>query len=200
MLARERWLVRGTGWWFVLPAILAVAGIVALMVVGKQIGLLAWPFAAGSMVLGLVAWRLYESDGPERSLLRAMGASILIAIAFYAVIAPALTSLFPSVALAQVLREADCKNPQAAAAGYHEPSLVFLAGTQTQLTDGAGAAEFLRQGPCRFAFVEARHERNFVQRAEATGLRYTQGPRIDGINYSAGRTISIAVYQSEASQ
>ena len=200
VLARDRWLVRGTGWWFVLPTILGIVAIVGLMVVGKQPGLLAWPFAAGAMILGLVAWRLYEADGPERSLLRAMGASVLIAIALYAVIAPALTPLFPSAALAQALRETDCKQPLVAAAGYHEPSLVFLVGTSTQLTDGAGAAEFLRQGPCRFAFVESRHERNFVQRAEAIGLRYAPGPRIDGINFSIGRTISIAIYQSEGNQ
>ena len=31
--------------------------------------------------------------------------------------------------------------------------LVFLAGTATRQTDGAGAAEFLRGGECRFAFV-----------------------------------------------
>ena len=86
----------------------------------------------------------------------------------------------PGAALAQALREAGCPRPVAAAAGFHEPSLVFLAGTSTQLTDGAGAAEFLRRGGCRFAFVESRHERSFAQRAEALGLRYTLGPRIEG--------------------
>ena len=197
VLRRERWLVRGTGWWFVLPTILALVGIVGLMVIGKQIGLLAWPFAAGAMIFGLIAWRLYEADGPERSLVRAMTAAVLIAISLYAVIAPSMSALFPSAALAQAMRESNCKQPLAAAAGYHEPSLVFLVGTSTQLTDGAGAAEFLRQGACRFAFVESRHERSFVQRAEAVGLRYTPGPRIDGINISIGKAISIAIFQSE---
>jgi 4-amino-4-deoxy-L-arabinose transferase-like glycosyltransferase len=197
VLARERWLVRGTGWWFVLPTIIAIVGIVGLVAVGKQLGLLAWPFAAGAMIFGLFAWRLYDADGPERSLLRAMAASILIALSLYAIIVPSLGALFPSVALSQALRESDCKQPLAAAAGFHEPSLVFLVGTATQLTDGAGAAEFLRQGSCRFALVESRQERNFVQRAEAIGLRYAPGPRIDGINASIGRTISIAIYKSE---
>src|SRR5262249_44119323 len=158
------------------------AGIIALMVFAKQLGLLAWMFGAASIIFGLFAWRLYEADGPERSILRAMGASILLAITFYAVIIPALRPQVPSVALARVLRESGCAQPLAASAGYHEPSLVFLAGTSTFLTDGAGAAEFLRQGPCRFAFVEARNERHFVLRAEAIGLRYAQGPRIEGIN------------------
>ncbi len=52
-----------------------------------------------------------------------------------------------------------------------------------RLLDGAGAADFLRPGGCRFAFVEARHERGFLRRADAIGLRYAPGPRIDGYNY-----------------
>ncbi len=75
---------------------------------------------------------------------------------------PSLTQLFPSATLARVLRDSGCHAPVAAAAGYHEPSLVFLAGTSTELTDGTGAAEFLRGGDCRFAFVESRHEQEFL--------------------------------------
>jgi 4-amino-4-deoxy-L-arabinose transferase-like glycosyltransferase len=197
LLARQRWMVRGTSWWFVLPTVLAVAAVVAQIVITRQLGLLAWPFAAGAMILGLIAWRLYEVDGAERSLLRAMAASILLAAACYGVVGPALQPLFPSVALARIVRDSECKQPLAATAGFHEPSLVFLVGTSTQLVDGAGAAEFLARGSCRFAFVEARHERNFAQRAEAIGLRYAPGPRLEGINYSTGRSVSIAVYLSE---
>ena len=57
------------------------------------------------------------------------------------------------------MRNVDCPAPGTAAAGFHEPSLVLLVGTDTQLTDGAGAAEFLRHGGCRFAFIEARWRR-----------------------------------------
>ena len=73
---------------------------------------------------------------------------------------------------------------------------MFLAGTATRLVDSVGAVEFLRGGECRFAFVESRQERSFAQRAEAIGLRYTAGPRIDAINISSGRPITIAVYRS----
>ena len=198
VLARERWLVRGTSWWFVLPVILAVGGIVAAMVISRQLGLLAWPFAVGAVIFGLLAWRLYDADGAERSLLRAMVASVLLAVSIYAILVPSMaTTLFPSVALARVVRTAECPNPVAAAAGYHEPSLVFLAGTSTRLTDGAGVADFLRQGGCRFGFIEGRHERSFLRRAEAVGLRYSPGPRIEGFNVATGRQITVAVYRSE---
>ena len=138
--------------------------------------------------MGFLAWRLYEADGAEHSLLRAIVAAILICDRDFRLdraVARAHCSRAPT--LARVLRDSGCAQPVAAAAGYHEPSLVFLAGTATRLTDGAGAAEFLRGGECRFAFVEARQERSFAQRAEAIGLRYTRGPRIEAINISNGQ-------------
>ena len=148
------------------------------------------------MVVGLLAWQLYDADGAVHSLLRAVAASILLVMALLGFIVPALTPLFPSVALANVMRESGCREPAAAAAGYHEPSLVFLAGTATRLTDAPGAAEFLRGGECRFAFIEARHERSFAQRAEAIGLLYSPVTRIDAFNIGSGRAATIAVYRS----
>ena len=197
-LARQPWLTRGTGWWFGFPLIAGIGAVVGLVIVARALGLAAWPFLAGAMVFGFLAWWLYAADGAERSLLRAVIASILLAIGIYAVIIPYL-GVSPGVALAQALREAGCSRPVAATAGFHEPSLVFLAGTSTRLTDGAGAAEFLRPGGCRFAFVESRHERSFAQRAEALGLRYTQGPRVEGINLGSARRVTIAVYRAAPS-
>jgi hypothetical protein len=114
-------------------------------------------------------------------------------------IVPSLGQLFPSPTLARILRDSGCARPEAAAVGYQEPSLVFLAGTATRLADTLGAVEFLRGGECRFAFVEAREERSFAQRAEALGLRYSAGPRIDAINISTGRPITIAIFRSVGS-
>jgi hypothetical protein len=68
------------------------------------------------------------------------------------------------------------------------------------LTDGSGAADFLGQGTCRFALVESRSERAFIQRAEAIGLRYNAPVRIEGYNISQGRAISIAIFRSEGTE
>ncbi len=198
VFSENRWLVRGTMGWFLLPVVIGIAGIVGLVVIGRQPGFLAWPFAAAAIIFGLFAWRLYEVDGAERSLLRASAASVLVGITVYAVIFPSLTALFPGAALAGLLKDADCPRPLAAVAGIQEPSLVFLLGTETRFTDGAGAADFLRLGPCRFALVEARSERSFVQRADAIGLRYAPGPPpVEGYNISNGRAVKIAIYRSQ---
>jgi hypothetical protein len=123
----------------------------------------------------------------------------MLAIAIYGVIIPSLTTAFPSATLVRMVHAANCRPAMVAAAGYQEPSLVFLLGTDVAMVDGTDAAEFLLQGGCRFALVEARHERAFLRRADALGLRYLPPQRFDGYNYSTGRAISISVYQSEAS-
>lgn len=200
VLSRTPWVVRGVSWWFVLPLVLSVASIILAMVLLRQPEFLAWPFAAGALIFGLFAWWMYDDHRAERSLLNAVGASWFLAVCVYGVVLPSLTPLFPSVQIARALRSVECVGPTAAAAGFQEPSLVFMVGTSTLLTNGSGAADFLRQGSCRYALVEWREERAFAQRAEAIGLRYAVGARIDGYNFSQGRAISVAVFRSEGTE
>lgn len=200
VLSRTPWIVRGSAWWFVLPLILTFSCVVGAIALLRQPEFLAWPFAAGALILGLFAWWMYDDHRAERSLLNAVGASWFTAACVYGVIVPSLAPLFPSVQIARALRSVECIGPQAAAAGFQEPSLVFMVGTQTLLTNGSGAADFLLQGSCRFALVEWREERAFAQRAEAIGLRYNAGARIDGYNFSQGRAISVAVFRSEGTE
>jgi 4-amino-4-deoxy-L-arabinose transferase-like glycosyltransferase len=196
VLSQRPWLVRGIMWWFLAPCIVSVLAIVGAVIIARDLVFLAWPFFAAAIVCGLFAWQLYEDDGAERAFMRATAAAVLMAFGIYGVVVPSLTPGFPSVMLADILRESGCGHPVAASAGYEEPSLVFLAGTATHFTDAEGAADFLRQGPCRFAFVDARAERAFALRAQAIGLRYDRGPRVDGYNISVGKPLSIAVFQS----
>ena len=199
VLSRRPWLVRGTIWWFLAPVIVSIIAIIAAIVISRDLVLVAWPFLAGAVVCGLFAWQLFDDDGAEHAFVRATAASVLMAIGIYAVVVPALTPAFPSVALAEVLHDASCPHPVAASVGYEEPSLVFLTGTTTHFTDAAGAADFLRQGGCRFAFIESRKERAFALRAEAIGLRYNAGPSVEAFNISIGHPITIAVFQSAES-
>jgi 4-amino-4-deoxy-L-arabinose transferase-like glycosyltransferase len=194
------WLMRGTAWWFVIPVLASVIAVVGAVTLTRQPVFLAWPFVAVALIFGLVAWWLYDDNRAERSLLNAVVAAMFMAAAIYGVVVPAITPLFPSAEIARALRNVACVGPRAAAAGFHEPSLVFMTGTSTLLTDGSGAADFLRQGSCRFALVEQRSERGFAQRAEAIGLRYDVAARVDGYNISQGRAISIAIFRSEGTE
>jgi len=194
------WLMRGPAWWFAIPALASLAAVIGAVTVTRQPVFLAWPFVAAALIFGLFAWWLYDDNRAERSLLNAVVAALFLAFAIYGVVVPALTPLFPSAEVARALRNVVCVGPKAAAAGFHEPSLVFMTGTSTLLTDGSGAADFLAQGSCRFALIEQRAERNFAQRAEAIGLRYELASRVEGYNISQGRPISIAIFRSEGTE
>lgn len=197
VLSRAPWLVRGAAWWFAVPAVFSLAAIIIAIMLLHQPEFAAWPFAGVALICGLFAWWMYDDNRAERSLLNAVAASLALAICIYGIVLPALTPLFPSVQIARALRSVECIGPRAVAAGYHEPSLVFMVGTQTLLTNGSGAADFLGRGSCRFALVEGREERAFAQRAEAIGLRYAVADRVEGYNFSQGRAISVKLFRSE---
>jgi 4-amino-4-deoxy-L-arabinose transferase-like glycosyltransferase len=194
------WLMRGSAWWFAIPALASLIIIVVAIKITRQPVFLAWPFVAGALIFGLFAWWLYDDSRAERSLLNAFVAAIFLAFVIYGAALPALAPLFPSAEIAHALRNVVCVGPKAAAAGFHEPSLVFMTDTSTLLTDGSRAADFLGQGSCRFALVEQRSERAFVQRAESIGLRYNVATRIEGYNISQGRAVSIAIFRSEGTE
>jgi 4-amino-4-deoxy-L-arabinose transferase-like glycosyltransferase len=197
-LATMRGMQFGLAGWMIVPLVFGILTVAGFIMLQGELGLLAWPFAAGAVVMGLFAWRLFDLDGAERALLRAFAASLLITATIFGLLLPSLTALFPSRALATAIRSTNCAAPAVAAAGYYEPSLVFLLGTQTRLTDAAGTVEFLREGDCHFAILQGRHERVFAQHAEASGLRYAPLTRVEGFNFSTGRRVNIAVFRSAA--
>jgi 4-amino-4-deoxy-L-arabinose transferase-like glycosyltransferase len=195
-LSKNRWLTPGAAGWFLFPAVIALAIPVGFFMLERDLGLIAWPFAAAAVIFGLFAWWLYAVDGAERALLRGVTASVFVAIAVYAVTFPMLPALFPSALVAAEVRAGGCAQPRLASTfAYQEPSLVFLLGTDTRFTDGVGAAEFMKGGPCRFALVDPRSERSFVQRANALGLRYALSQRIDGFNISNGKRFAMTVFR-----
>jgi len=194
-------LTRSTVMWPLLSAVLPAIAIVGLIWMRGQFGWLAWPFAAGAAIFGFYAWRLYDIEGAERSFWRAGLAALFVMVAVLGVAVPLMRPIFPSRDLATLIQYSGCRNPVVAAAGFHEPSLVFLVGTHVRLVDGAGAAEVLRQGECRLAIVERGQERAFAQRAERNGLRYSLRGRLENtFNINGGRPNNFAIFRSESAR
>ncbi len=197
-LSENPHLTRFTVMWPIFMAVIPAAAVWLVLYLRGQFAWLAWPFGAVGLIFGFYAWRLYDVEGAERSFLRAVIGMLFMIVAVLGVAIPLMRPVFPSAALAEIIRGVDCRNPVIAAAGFHEPSLVFLIGTRTRLVDGSSAAEILRGGDCRFAIVESRQERAFAQRAEQIGLRYRLGRRLDGgFNINGGRQVSFAIYRAE---
>jgi 4-amino-4-deoxy-L-arabinose transferase-like glycosyltransferase len=198
VLSTNPHLTRFTVMWPFFAAVIPAAAVWLVVYMRGQFAWLAWPFGAVGLIFGFYAWRLYDVEGAERSLLRASLGMLLMTIATLGVAIPLMRPIFPSGALTDLVRDADCPNPVIAAAGFHEPSLVFLHGTRTRLVDGSTAADILRGGDCRYAIVEARHDRAFAQRAEQTGLRYRLRGRLENaFNFNGGRSLAFTIYRTD---
>jgi 4-amino-4-deoxy-L-arabinose transferase-like glycosyltransferase len=195
-LSPSRWLQNATIGWFLLPLGVFIASVIFIAYAGRSVGYLSWPIAAFATTIGAFAWWLYTNREIEQALLKAIAAALLVSIAFHGLVLPALAYVSPSPEIARYLRDAPCSQPRLASAGYQEPSLVFLAGTQTVLTDGRGAAEFLRDGGCRYVAVESRQLRNFTQYAENAGIRYEAVGRVERFNLARVRRATILVFRA----
>jgi 4-amino-4-deoxy-L-arabinose transferase-like glycosyltransferase len=200
-LSKRPALARAVVWWAIVPLVFSGLAIGASLMIGGHLALPAWPFFAAAIVYGVCAWRSYGVAGAELAFLRGLAAAILLAIGICGIVLPSLDAAFPGVALARLLHGVACDHPVAASAGYEEPSIVFLAGTETHLTDGAGAADFLKadhphQARCPIAFVEAREQTAFAKRASAIGLHYGAAGQLHGLNISNGHWIDVTVFQS----
>ena len=93
----------------------------------------------------------------------AIGSALFFAWTTSAVL-PKLDRFFPSASLVEQWRELrpDAALPLAST-GFHEPSLVFLAGTQTKLISPAEAARYLRKEPDAVAMVTNRQMYRFLR-------------------------------------
>ncbi|HKY95992.1 MAG TPA: glycosyltransferase family 39 protein [Kiloniellales bacterium] len=77
---------------------------------------------------------------------------------------PRLDKVFPAeILVAEWRRLQPSDEPPLASTGFHEPSLVFLAGTETKLINPAGSARYLKEQPTAIAMVADRQLKRFLR-------------------------------------
>ncbi|MDB5456892.1 MAG: glycosyl transferase family 39 [Caulobacter sp.] len=147
---------------------------------------------------GLVGAVLLLRRAAATALVTAGAIGVLAHAALAGGLAPRLEPLWLSQRVAEALDDADLA-PRAGApgpvavTGYSEPSLIFLLGTATELTDPAGAAEAVGEG--RPAVVEARQDAAFRRALADQGLIPRPAGEIDGLDYSDGDQERLILYR-----
>ncbi len=184
----SRWITRGgVVLWSVVPLTLGGAALVAPFIYGEGFdpwGLAVLAVALATLVLAAgPAWRGDTLDALRNALLGgAVLASLVVGVSL-----PRLAAFDAAPAIAAHLPDG---HRPLAAAGYHEPSLVFLAGTDTRLVDGATAAAHLTSGAGP-ALVNDRERAAF-----AAALDAPRTPDFEKriFNYSRGRWETLALF------
>jgi hypothetical protein len=110
-------------------------------------------------------------------------------------VAPKLSPIWVSPrAAALIAKDGKPNDPPVVLAGYVEPSLVFLLGTNTRLETGLSAADLAaRQGG--LVMVEDHERQNFL--AVLAG-RHAPAAIVDGLSgfdYSRGRSVHLTLYR-----
>ena len=83
------------------------------------------------------------------------------------------------------------------AAGYHEPSLVFLLGKDTLLFTPEEAALFLAEAEDGLALVESRSEGDFRKTLDKLNLSVERVTSVKGHNISRGQDVEITFYRRQ---
>lgn len=151
--------------------------------------------ALAAILIAILFWRGRAFAGG----FAAAGLGALVAWTLLNGVLPSLKQLALSPSLSAALDERGLHPihdgaPPVAIAGYSEPSAVFLLGTGTELTGGAGAARHLIRYPGSAVIVEAREAddfHTFLFHAQATAREVA---RVEGLNYSNGRRVRLVIF------
>jgi 4-amino-4-deoxy-L-arabinose transferase-like glycosyltransferase len=169
---------------FLVP--LAMGGwlVVTLLDENRAMGLIGLVLVVATVAAAVVAWRwLSAGTSAVAAASLSIAAAILFNLAVFGVVTPSFSGLrLAERAIAGAYRALNCPDPQIAATGFREPSILLVGGSRVRLTDGAGAADFLAAGQCRAAIVELRQQSIFNQRAEDLGLAVQLREEVSGFN------------------
>ncbi|MEP1934673.1 MAG: glycosyltransferase family 39 protein [Roseibium sp.] len=175
-----------------------------------------WPSPPGAIVTAIGAvFAVYAASrilrGPAlRALPPIAATAICISIGIWGFVGPALTTIWVSPRLVEAMDQisgcSDKSSREVVTAGFHEPSFIFLEGTNTLIIPAQGAAEFLAESRsysepvCRIAAIESREEAAFLAAAEEIGLVPEVRKRVEGLNINGGDDVDIALYQAATGQ
>ena len=180
--------------WAVVGLTFAAAAVVLPLKLGSGFDLSLVPIAVAIVLaVGLAGMSLVLGRYDQAVL-----ATVLLALVTWppllTQVAPRLDQLWISRNVAQTLDSLAVAGP-VASAGFSEPSLVFLLGTQTHLADGGGAAEFLSQHRDGAAVVAENEQAAFAARAAALDIHPQAAGEVKGLNYSRGQKVDLIIYQ-----
>ncbi|TGQ73105.1 MAG: glycosyltransferase family 39 protein [Mesorhizobium sp.] len=193
----QQWL-----WWATAFGLVVVSLGLAAVCIGAPVylnGSFSWwsiPAAAAALGAGYLAFSRQLQVPLRRIGAIAICAGITYALLF-GVIAPSLKPMWLGPAIkAAVLANRFCENTVLASAEFQEPSLVFLVGTKTVLTDVGGVASHLLADPaCALGLAPVGDEQKLNGLLAGQGKSATRLTQIDGLNYSSGDKMSLGLYR-----
>ena len=147
---------------------------------------------SGALLYGFWRWMANPQSGLMALILLLGGFIHMVVIG--GVIASS-HSLHISTRLAAEIQGLKGKPALIAAAGYHEPSMVFLLGRDTLLISETEAALLLAEADDALAIIEGRKLATFKKVAAELSVNVKQVGELSGFNISKGRDVRLHLYR-----
>ncbi len=196
----SRWGLARFGFvlWILVSVILGAAVVAFPVYIDGRFDMLTiWPALATVLMLVLPAWYAFRNRLVEAAIAAVILAALILAPTLH-VIMPNAEGLWLSRSVAKAVeRYGESVSgllPVVAAAGYHEPSLVFLCGTDTKLVNAVQAAVHLRQNPNGLALVSKRKDDLFQKTLSSSKGSAQVLETIKGFNYTKGKRLTLNLY------
>ncbi|MBO6674671.1 MAG: glycosyltransferase family 39 protein [Rhizobiales bacterium] len=199
----EGWLAGVAKGLFLLIPIAGTIGMpIVLYVYGDSIS----PVGVALMIIGLIlligAFLLIIRQHARASLVLIVAGTLVLYSGAFGIHVPAARTIWVTPQLVTALDAVRCDEPELATLGYNEPSLVLMTRTDLRtLVSAEAAADFLAQGGCRAAFVDAPFvEDLFEALARLTPEESTSAAtvrllaRVEGININGGDELNMHVF------
>lgn len=174
----------------VLAALCVVVGSLAVAWIAGEPWMAA-PTIVAAATLGWIACS-------PRGAITALAAMPVLTAALLGWQVPRAEALWLAPRAEQAMQAAGLEGSRLGSVGFHEPSLVFLAGTQTDLLPtGEAGAQALATGEVGALLVAERDEAAFAAAAAQRGLVSVRVGLIEGFNYSRGRFTALGLYRRQ---
>jgi 4-amino-4-deoxy-L-arabinose transferase-like glycosyltransferase len=187
--------------WVLVSAILGAAVVAFPVYIDGRFDMLTiWPAVATVLMLVVPTWYAFRNRLVEAAIAAVVLAALILAPTLH-VIMPNADGLWLSRSVAQAVeRYGESESglpPVVAAAGYHEPSLVFLCGTDTKLVNAGQAASHLRQNPNGLALISDRKDDLFHKTLSKSKGSVQVLETIKGFHYTKGKRLTLNLYASQ---
>ena len=194
-----------------------IFAIIAMMSGGLLIAVLGWGAAQLGGITGgraflfaliaglLMLWlfvcfaqmrRMETGTERHKKLIQILAIGGIIQLLAVAGVVASLDRLHMSRQLDRAIASLEAPPQITAIAGYHEPSAVFTIGTDLLLLDGSEAALLLAEAGDAIVIVEKAMLADFNKVANRLGLRPIALRRLEGVNMSRGRDITLHLFRS----
>jgi 4-amino-4-deoxy-L-arabinose transferase-like glycosyltransferase len=199
---RPRWVAMGRGCWMLIPLSLGLALPMAAWYLGAPFDWidLAFPLLLLSGA-AVSVWRIGRGVPRMRMMLPVLTVWCAFSAWVWQQSLPRWDSLWLSRGIVQaaLMNSPDSlKPPRMAAAGYHEPSLVFMAGSTTLLLEPEGVAEALAKKTVSLGVVSESLRDRFLRQCSDVGIHVRELDRVRGLNYTKWEWITLMLFAEEA--